>query len=199
MSDTDSLTERLRAAVQAVEAAGVPDDLREVAFSRALDSLLGVASPPAAPPPSGTSGASSASAGATGASADGPLAKLAETLGIDSATAEKVYDIDEDGLHLVLSPTKLGGVTTAMERIARLVVAGRQAAGLDEGWTSIDVVRAVCENRGKYSAGNFSTYVKKLDGAGFRIKGAGASREFKANAQGFEETGTLVKQLAGQE
>jgi hypothetical protein len=203
MTDIESLTVRLRAAVQAVEAAGVPDDLREIAFARALDATLGPATPYVAPavasahPADGPSPTSQPHAPTT---ADRPLATLARKLGIEEATAARVYDLDDDGLHLVAGPARFDSrVTAAMEQIARLVVAGRQAAGLDEEWTSADQIRVACEDRGRYSDSNFATYVKRLDGDGFRIRGNGRNREFKANAIGFEHTGELVAQLAGQE
>jgi hypothetical protein len=128
------------------------------------------------------------------------MATLSAKLGVDIATAERVFDIDEDGLHVVLAPSKLHGTTSvAIQQLARLVVAGRQAAGLDDDWTATSAIRSVCEDRGKHDSANFATHVKKLDGDGFRLKGAGRSRELKANAAGFEATGLLVKQLAGQD
>jgi hypothetical protein len=203
MTDVESLTERLRAALQAVEAAEVPDDLREIAFTRALDATLGASAPAAAapvahPPPNGpTAPPAHQTATATTGTA---LAGLATKLGIDEATAARVYDIDDDGLHVVLSPSRFNGqVTYAMQEIARLVVAGRQAAGIDEDWTSVDEARKVCENRGRYSSSNFATQVKKLDGDGFRVRGTGRSRELKASAVGYERTGELVARLVQQE
>jgi hypothetical protein len=84
------------------------------------------------------------------ASPGSPLGRLASKLGIDERAAETIYDIDEDGLHLVLAPSKLPkNVTSAMEQIARLVVAGRQAAGIDEESTSIGEIRAACQDRGR--------------------------------------------------
>ncbi len=125
------------------------------------------------------------------------MAKLAAKLGVETTTAERVFDIDEDGLHLIVAPSKLGPTTKeAILQIARLVVAGRQAAGLDAEWTASAVVRAVCEDRGKADPSNFSAHIKTLDGNGFRIKGSGAQREFKANATGFEQAGALLTELA---
>ncbi len=200
--DQETLTQRLRAAVEAVEAAEVPRDLREIAFTRALDATLGSVAPPSdAPPAQQGDGAPSASEqkGASVVSGS-PMAKLAEGLGIDPALATQVYDIDEDGLHVALAPSKFSDkVTQAMEEIARLVVAGRQAAGLDAEWTSFNDVRAVCENRGRFSSGNFSACVSRLDGDGFRVRGTGRKKEAKANATGLEKTGQLIVQLAGQE
>ena len=202
MTESDSLSDRLRAALEAVEAAGVPEDLREIAFTRALEVTLGPVVPIAPVPPGQSPIGTHAPAPELTPPADAgsQIARLASKLGIDVPTAAKVYDIDSDGLHLLLSPKKFDDkVTGAMQQIARLIVAGRQAAGLDEEWTKLKEVRAACENRGKYDGSNFSTYIKKLDGDGFRLKGTGQSRELKANASGFEKTGELVKELAAQE
>jgi hypothetical protein len=198
MDGTSGLSNSLRAALAALDEAGVPDELREIAFGRALDATLGgfqgsVPSGRLEQPGAGGAGIESPRG-------DGSLSGLAQRLGIELAAAEAIYDVDEEGLHLVIAPSKLDtSVTAAMEQIARLVVAGRQAVGVDDEWTPIGVVRAACENRGRYSRGNFSTYVSKLDGDGFRIRGTGTSREFKANAAGFESTGHLATRLVAQE
>jgi hypothetical protein len=191
-----SLTEQLRQAVQAVEDAKVPQDLRAAAFTRALDVLAGGGSP------AKTSSATTPVKTRSGAqdiapSAGEATARLAVKLGVDVATAEKVFDIDEDGLHLIVAPSKFGPTTKeAILQIARLVIAGRQAAGLDAEWTTSAIVRAATEDRGKADPGNFSAYIRTLDGEGFRIRGNGALREFKANAAGFERAGALVTELA---
>lgn len=200
MTDSESLTERLRAAVQAVDAAGVPDDLREIAFTRALDALLGAPGPSQSAADSVATAAPQESAAASRADGDGPVVRLARKLGIDERTAQQVYDIDEDGLHLVLSPAKFNTkVTYAMQEIAQLIVAGRQASGLDEDWTSADEIRKACESRGLYSPGNFATQVKKIERDGFRARGSGRNREFKASAVGFEKAGELAARLTQQE
>lgn len=196
MTGSDKLTAGLRLAVEAVIEADVPDDLRQIAFERALDYTLGSAPTPAvsgtetptlAPGSSGTSHRSSGGSS---------LGILAEKLGISEVEAEEIYDLDGDGLHLTVQPSRLDPkVTAAMNQIARLVVAGRQAAGLDDEWTSAEEVRVACEGRGRYSRSNFSTYVKKLDGDGFRVRGDGSERTLKANARGFEETGALIRAI----
>lgn len=196
MAGSDELTVGLRLAVEAVIEAEVPDDLRQIAFERALDYTLGSARPPAvtaSEAPTLASGSSSASHRRSGTPS---LGVLAQKLGISEDEAEQIYDLDGDGLHLTVQPSRLDSkVTAAMSQIARLVVAGRQAAGVDEDWTSVQDVRAACENRGRYSQGNFSTYVKSLDGDGFRVRGEGTQRAFKANARGFEQTGALIREL----
>lgn len=202
MMDSETIAQRLRIAVEAVETANVPEDLRDIAFTRALDATLGPVAPPSDPPPVQQGGGGPPASEQTGAglSVASPMAKLAKHLGIDPVLATQVFDIDEEGLHVALAPSKFSSkVMQAMEEIARLVVAGRQAAGLDAEWTSFNEIRVVCENRGKFSAGNFSACVSKLDGDGFRVRGTGRKKEAKANATGLEKTGQLIVQLAGQE
>lgn len=206
MNDPELLAERLKVAVDAVQAANVPEDLRAAAFARALDVVFGPV-----PPPEGNSGSPRPGVDAIdpldvaaepGQAEDGlhPSAvRLASKLAIDWRTAEQVYDLDEEGLHLVIAPSRLArAVGTAIEQIARMVTAGRQAAGLEE-WTSISKIRDACHDRGKYDESNFSRYIGRLDGDGFRIRGAGQRRELKVNAAGLEATGTLIASLVGQE
>lgn len=200
MSTNDSLTSGLRAAAEAVEAAGVPEDLRLIAFQKALDVTLGGGvtgtGEVTTPAQTGTAPGASGNSGSGGAA---PMAKLAAKLEIEAGVAEQVFDIDEDGLHIKLSSSKLASSKkAATNEIARLVVAGRQAAGLDAEWTALEEVRSACEDRGKYDRTNFSKHVKEVDGDGFRIRGSKTKRELKAHGVGFETTGALVTRLVGQ-
>lgn len=199
MSDRELLTERLRAAVAAVEAANVPSDLREAAFTRTLDVLLGD-SPEPISLDRDSEGRDRAGHGTrrSGGEQDGEpgLDALARRLQIDRRAAEAIYDVDDDGLHIVISPTRLAdSVRAATDQIARLVVVGRKAAGLDSEWTSVEEIRRACNDRGKYDSPNFSRVVQGLDGDGFRIRGSRTKRELRANAVGFEQTRQLIEQL----
>ena len=107
MTDTDALTRGLRAAIEAVDAAGVPGDLREIAFARALDATLGPTRP--APDKNQVQHNPRASAAAAGGLTEGvrgddSVRSIAVKLGLDVETAAKMYEVDADGLHLVLFP-----------------------------------------------------------------------------------------------
>lgn len=195
--DHDELASQLNTAAELVEAAGLPDDLRAVAFAKVLETIMRPAPGNRVGTASNAQTGSRAQTGGTETSDHGDaMARLATKLGIDPATAAKAYDIDEDGLHVVVAPSRLhANVTTAMRQVARLVAAGRQAAGLDLEWTAVSEIRRICEDRGRFSSGHFAEQVAQLDGHGFRLRGSGQARELKANATGFEDAGQLVKEL----
>jgi len=198
MSDPSSLTDSLRAAVLAVEAAEVPDDLREIAFSRALDATLGHI--PTTPPDATVATHATPLRDADPSiSSDSPLRLIAKKMGISATVAETLYYVEEGKLTLVLAPSKFQqSLSHATVEIGRLVIAGRQAAGFED-WTPVSAVREACQDRGKFNRSNFAAYLGKLDGSGFIVRGSGQGRMFKANAAGFEQAGELATQLTAQE
>lgn len=199
MSDPHSgVVEALRAALAAVDAAGVPAELREVAFGKAFDAAYGAPAPVRRREvPSRPQGERDGEPGSP-PSADW-VSQLSAKMAVDPPIVERAYDFDSEGLHLTVSGRTLGseGAMKAMEWVARLVIAGRQAAGLEE-WTDANTVREVCHERGAWSEGNFGKIWREIDGDGFRLRGSMRSREAKANARGFEETGALVRRLVAE-
>lgn len=196
----DRLADALKEALAAVEEAGIPDELREVAFAAALEHLLprGAAGlhteqqqqPDGAPPP--------APAERAQVRGDDPIAKIARRLQIDATEAGRVFDVDEEGVHVIVQRARLADSRLgATQQIAQLVAAARQAAGLDEGWTSVDTVRKAVEQKGVLDAPNFARALNALDGQGLRLRGQRGNRELKMHDTGFEAAGELVRDLAG--
>jgi hypothetical protein len=83
----------------------------------------------------------------------------------------------------------------ATGEIATLVVAGRQAAGIDNGWTAVSEVRAVADAKGVLDSNNFGKALTPLEKQGMRIRGSGGKREIKMNDHGFELAGQLAARL----
>src|SRR5437660_10217428 len=133
METKDILVDALRA----VEAADIPDDLRGAAFAKAVDLISsrphGPVSQPAAP--------ASAVEDPSGSGLDRIAAKLA----VDAEVASQLYYIADGQLEVVVSPGRLAAkASPATKELALLVVAGRQAAGIDAEWTGVDEIRKVC-------------------------------------------------------
>jgi hypothetical protein len=193
------LVEALKNAVAVVDDAKVPNDLREAAFVRALDELLGRISPIARPSSEQVDRASEAPT-SVAVDDDGGVGRIAKRLHIGTELAARIFDVDEDGLHL-LSPRSAFDTKrlTATQQVATLVVAGRQAAISDEGWTEAADVRAVADKKGVLDPANFAKAINALDGQGMRIRGNPRNREIKMNDHGFELAGQLAARLVNED
>lgn len=197
MSTTpEQLTDVLRAVVGAINDAEITEDLREIAFAKSFDFLTADA-----PAQTGRK-----SLVPKDPKRDDPqpesdgIAAIARKLKLEGDAVARVFDIDDDGVHLTVAHSALATQRkTAMQEVARLISAGRQGAGIDEEWTSIDAVRAACDNLGVLDAGNFAAAITKIGGAGVRIRGAGRKRELKVNAAGYESARELVTRLAAEQ
>ncbi|MCL4078435.1 hypothetical protein MX659_02300 [Coriobacteriia bacterium Es71-Z0120] len=189
----------LAEALKAVETAKVPKELQQVAFEKAVEILSGQ-SAPAAAPAHGT--ASGAPAGMVAPAVEGgtdSIGRIATKLGIDRESAERVFHIEDDDLKLVLPSSKLASPKkTATEEIALLVVAGRQASGLDQETTDADKIRTVAEHYRKYDPPNFSRTIKDMRDL-FIVRENGRKKMIKMTQPGWEAAQQLVSRIVGGE
>lgn len=197
MSDIESIKRILLSAHEVVVDMNLEADLRPVAYSKAIDLF-------AASNLVGSHDRSVSPTGVTSAVVLKPAVqlhdsghKLANALGIDAEIVELVYLTADDQLDVVLNRSKLPKERfPAMRMLTILVAAGRQALGLDDGWTPVDLIRDVCRDFGVLDSSNFAAAVSAL-GDSFVIKGKGAQRQVKVTRAGFEEAGRAILQLIG--
>jgi hypothetical protein len=176
----------MEAALEVVEEAAVPEDLRQVAFGKAFDALAGKHNGQV--DDDGQSPVSPASGS--------PLAEAAAKFGVDPDLVERVLEVDADGVHLMIPRSRFDKKKSqAILEVAMLVVGVRQAAGLEE-WTSLALVRQATEELGVDDPSNFASHIRKMSGV--RAQGSGKSGELKMNSVGFEATATLIKRLGGE-
>ncbi len=179
----------LREAVGAVSAAKVPEAFREVAFAKGVDYLLHGASPATRagkPPPAKVVGAQHGS--------QGGVEPIAARLELDPGAIERVFEVDGDDVHLVVARKALpASKKGAVNEIAYLITAARQALGVDDVTTAA-TIRNVCEQFGVLD-GNFAASVGDIGGQGIRISGSGSSRTFKINKAGYEQAAVIVTRL----
>jgi hypothetical protein len=194
MSDSESIREILKTAQEIVDGMHLEPDLRPVAYSKAIDLIaIGVASLEQRPATKEAGTAISK----TPAHGTESSHRLASAFGIDVELIELVYVASGDQLDLVLNRSKLPKERfRAMRTLTVLFAAGRQALGMDEGWTRVDLIREVCRDFGVLDSGNFAAAVSAV-GDAFVMKGRGAQRELKVTRAGFEEAGRLILQLVG--
>lgn len=177
----------LEAAVAAVKEAKVPKDLRVAAFNAAF-----YGSKPA-PTDDPKANGHPPSPSPSVEESDG-IAMIAQKLEVDSALASLVYDVDEDGVHLTVKRDRLSSTNkVAQQEVTYLVVAARQAIGLEE-WTSTRTVLESAHDRGVHDT-NVSKAITALDSDGLRFRGPKSKREMKINAVGFSKAAAIVKRL----
>ncbi len=184
------VTEILVRATQAIEEANVPNDVRPVAFGKAVDMLLqlttngaggSVVSNPRSPDKS---------------SITSQLASLCEILDIEPNIASSVFNVNDEAIEIRVHPSKLAPkLSAATKQVALLFVAARQGTRFEE-YTLVSEIRAQCLKMGVLDATNFSASIKSMKEL-IMSKGTGTGREVKMNRQGWIEAAALVKRLAG--
>ncbi|MFD3400999.1 hypothetical protein ACFWUU_10000 [Kribbella sp. NPDC058693] len=185
--------EVLRTALRAVKDAQVPDDLKEIAFTKAIDILSGAGE---------MVERSTDKQDQEGDQGDGTatesdrLKKLADALSVPHERIEMIY-VEHDGdLQVAADPGRLGNSTHKRAgAVGLLVAAGRQLGGWDEGPTSDNPIRAEIDRLGLYDNTNYSKHMKDL-GAWFNINGIGRSATYKLKYPGREHLKTLAKELS---
>lgn len=185
------LREAMKQAAAAVEEAGLPEDLRQIAFKTALDSLLGVGqatSGAATPPPVATSAVMS----------DDRLGMVASKLGMSVEDVAEVIHCDESAADIVVGYSRLAsGKAAGVRQIALLICAARQASGLDpDGWTATSAIRDVAKEFNKFDEANFAGTLKEMDKE-FNFQGSGAGRKLRLTRKGWEDVKALVAELTG--
>jgi hypothetical protein len=188
-NDVESI---LSGAVKAVTDAKVPDDLKSVAFEKAVDLLAGRIAPAAAVA-NGTTGAAAAPAPTAGSQ----LERLAARLGLPHDVVEGVYAEGRDGLHVNVRPERLPRSKSAGARELAMLVAAMQQAESDEP-TSVEEIRRVVEDYNRYDQPNFASSLAALKGP-FLFSGSSRARTFKLTRPGWAEASKLVSRLAGEE
>lgn len=179
----------LEAAVAAVKAAKVPKDLRVAAFNAAFYGESGPASDAG-----GTKTSPSPKAPPVAADTTNAIGKIAAKLELDADGVALVYDVDDEGVHLTIKRDSLSATKKlAQQEVAYLLVAGRQAIGLED-WTPTKTVIDATHDRGVHDT-NVSKAVSALDGDGFRFRGPNSKREMKINAVGYTKASEIVKRL----
>lgn len=193
-TDSATLTTTVRKAWAAVEEAGVPGQVQEVAFTEVLRSLLGTKTQRASSAeqyesqPSHAESAREDSNAPEEASSSIPSEEdifqtvSAET-GVDVEKLEQIFLVDDEVVKLVGQHTKYGSTTAEQARtVARIVTAVRKL-GMGHSATSFDLIKEACEGKHCYDSKNFaSKHMQGIDG--FVVKGEGRGRRLEVRGSG---------------
>jgi hypothetical protein len=180
----------LTEAIDAINEAKVPEDLRVTAFKEILGYRLRISDP------QGESAGLDDKSGELGAfSSDKRIDRLAKALSLPVDVIERVYGFDGDRLDVIVNPRHLTQTSAgATKELAVLFCAAHQAAGLGE-WVHIDLIRGLVEEFGRYDGSNFSKSISALKGD-LWVRSSGSQRELKATRDGVERAKELVARIA---
>lgn len=178
-----------------LEAAKVPEDLREVAFTLGMKSLLGEPSSLAVQTTQPPAQQLNVPALATAPTGDDPAAVLASRLSVSYEDITEVFGFSEKGPELIVGSGRLPTqASTAAKEIAILIAAARQGIALEE-WTAFADIRDACVQYGRLDTNNFATTMKELDPFFSFRSPSPRKREVKLNRPGWERASALVARL----
>lgn len=208
------VSETLKKAWAAVEDAGLPDKIHEVAFREAVRLLVPVpvvtAAPAAAPRVSGQAGksgstgggASTGGSGGGGSNGDGTkiteaedaiLDKVEMHTGVPRTKLEELVHLDDGVLKVSIPGIKLGKNNADKTRAIAQIITIVRGFGLDEQETSVELVRAEAQRLRCYDQANFAAHLGKLNG--YLITGSGTNRRIRAKSAGIQSFAALVDSL----
>lgn len=197
------VSEVLKKAWSAVEAASLPKDIQPVAFREAVRLLSPVTSATATPRPGKTDGKAGGAGVSNSSRSDGEAAvtedeiysRVVAQTGVDRDKLEQVVHLDDDGPRVSLPGLKLGRNNAERARVVAQILTITRGFGLGENETSLEVIRTECERLKVYDSANFSTHIKGL--TGYVINGAGQTRRVRVKGPGIQAFSALLDSLLG--
>lgn len=192
--DPGAVKDVLSKARQLLDDASLPDDLRAVAFGKAVELLsMGVG----AAGKDTFSGGGSVGGGPLTDSTSGlsPMDRLLARLRLSRDVVEAVYTENGDELELTVAPDKLARSKSAGAREIALLVAAAGQSVSDEP-TTADQIRRVVEDYNRYDSPNFASALFSMKGM-FLVAGSSRARTFKLTKPGWAAASALVSRLGG--
>ena len=207
------VSETLKTAWTAVEDAGLPEKIQEVAFREAVRLLVPTQIVAAvAPRTSGQTGKAARTSGSAGSDTSGGgfdgdgsriteaestlLDKVEQHTAVPREKLEELVHLDDGVLKVSLPGIKLGKNNADKTRAIAQVLTIVRGFGLDEDETSLELVRAEAQRLKCYDSANFSSQVKALNG--YLITGSGANRRIRAKSGGINGFPAFVDSLLGE-
>lgn len=207
------VSETLKKAWAAVEDAGLPEEIHEVAFREAVRMLVpastapvDAAAGPRAGKPSGNGGGGAASgSGGGGSNGEGKIIETENAIydtvvaqtGVGRHRLEQVVHLDDGALKVSIPGLKLGKNNAERARAVAQILTITRGFGIEENETSLEIIRTECDRLRVYDQNNFSSHMKAL--VGYVITGTGTNRRVRAKGPGIAAFPGLVDSLLGDE
>ncbi|UZX02402.1 hypothetical protein F8G81_07065 [Arthrobacter sp. CDRTa11] len=192
-----NIAELLKSAVVAVETAGVPDDLRALAFAKALELAVDLDSH-ALPLPANSVKLTPVSPPSTEVNSGGPLDKIGQQLKVPSEKVDRIFDEHEGQLTFTGPIAKLGeSRKEKVTNLTLLLLAGMKWTGLDGGNPVPDsIVRAHIDEAGLLDTSNYTKTTVALKPF-VTVTGVGKNALYKIKYDGVVEAERLGRSLIG--
>lgn len=177
---------------QVLNLSDIPEGHRDVAFGTVF-SFLADDNPPSGPtaPPRKPPSLNNTDEGATG------LASIADALKLDEETASYLFAIDGPDLDLTISRDDLSSDrVTALREVALLVVAARQAGGIDQDRTASSRVRDQGVHLGVMAKNTFRQEMGALSPELTSKPQGRFGRSFKITRVGYDAASTIAMRIA---
>jgi hypothetical protein len=191
VTDADAV-DLIRRAAAAVERANVPQDLRPLAFAKAIDLLANGGGLEAV-----AKSAEQAPIRETPGGRSDSISLVASKIGVSAAMMDRVFDEANDQLVFSGDVAALGSSKfDKVHALALLLLAGRRWAGLDgSGTTPDEILRAEIDRHGLLDVSNYSKHVATLKPF-VTISGSGKNATYKIKYDGLEKAKQLARRLA---
>jgi hypothetical protein len=188
------VVEALTLARRSVEEADLPPQWQDLAFREVLRSLLAGVQTEEPRPFAATQ--SDTSRPHSGGPTSPRMAQVAVRLGVSEPLLADVFSIEDDALTLHVSSGRISATKSkATREIALLVVAARQASGIDESWTAVNHVRDTLAQYSRYDTSNFAKYLRETDDV-FNLRGKPV-QHLRLTRPGWEAAAALAQSLTG--
>lgn len=188
-----NVDEILRKAKEAVEKAGIPEDLKSKAFEKAVELYSGDLAKQDNTASENHFGRSSNS---NSQSEGSILMNISNKLKIEPQLLEELFYVEDDEVKIIIASGKLDSSNAGATKQLSLLVAGARQVGGLEDWTGNDIIRDVCQYFNKYDAANFAKTLAGMEDV-FSFKGKGQKREVKINRPGQEKFKKIILELVG--
>lgn len=196
--DDKQVADLLTRALNAVDTARVPDDLREVAFTTAVSLITGTMTSTLQPPTPPATEQQQAKQQKSASSGSELLDRIAEEMEVEPQKVRRLFAEKNGEPELILKSSRLPKTKAAAAAdIALLVMAGRQAAGIDD-YTEAELLRGTVKRYGKFDSANFSSQMKALDNF-ILADGKGATVKRKLTHPGMEAAAELVEKYTAED
>lgn len=194
-----NIAEVLKTALDAVESSGVPEDLRSIAFTKAIELSANLHRPASSGPPVSQVVAVESFLAAD-SSSTGPLVKIGQQLKVPAEKVDRIFDEHEGQLMFTGPIAKLG--ETRKERVTNLtllLLAGMKWTGLDGGNPVPDsLVRSHVDSAGLLDISNYTKTTAGLKPF-VTVTGSGRTALYKIKYDGVVEAERLGRSLIGDE
>lgn len=196
-TDVTCVAEVLRQALDAVDRAELPDNLREVGFRAAVDLIA--PRPNAArttwqlvPPAEGVDSETEADLQPSGGER---LMRIGSPLGIQAEHVGRLFDDHDGTLQFCGDVARLGKSKAAkVQGLAVLLIAARQAGGYDEERTDDAAIRTEVDRHGLLDTTNYNKHLKDLRKYA-NVNGSGRKANFKLKYEGGIEAKRIASEL----